>query len=131
LIMGKRFVWATLFFCILVPGIQSQQSQSWTKGEREIIRDVWIGNLERLAPDPSNRVSEDPRAARLGHRLFFDVRFSRNGMVACATCYKPELGFQDNLPLGVGIDKMNRRTMPIAGTAYSPRLFWDGRRDSQ
>jgi cytochrome c peroxidase len=26
---------------------------------------------------------------------------------------------------------MNRRTMPIAGTAFSPWLFWDGRKDSQ
>jgi cytochrome c peroxidase len=129
--MSKRFVGTVLLLFVFASGIQAQRSLSWTKGEREIIHDLWLGSLEKLAPDPSNRVSEDARAVRLGHRLFFDTRFSGNGKVACATCHKPELGFQDNLPLGVGIGTMNRRTMPIAGTAYSPWLFWDGRKDSQ
>lgn len=129
--MSRKLLWAAFLILALTPGIQAQRSQSWTKEEREIIRDLWIGSLQKLAPDPSNRVSEDPRAARLGHRLFFDTRFSLNGKVSCATCHKPELGFQDNLPLGIGVGTMNRRTMPIAGTAYSPWLFWDGRKDSQ
>lgn len=30
-----------------------------------------------------------------------------------------------------GMGQTNRRTMPVAGTAYNPWLFWDGRRDSQ
>jgi len=51
--------------------------------------------------------------------------------VACATCHKPEQEFQDGTPLANGVGMTNRRTMPIAGTAYSPFLFWDGRKDSQ
>lgn len=129
--MGKTYVCALLILLAFASAAPSQQALSWTSTERESIHDLWIGTMEKLPPDPSNRVSDDPRAARLGHMLFFDTRFSRNGAVACATCHKPELGFQDGLPLGVGIGKMNRRTMPIAGTAYSPWLFWDGRKDSQ
>lgn len=115
----------------IVPALTAQVSAKWTKTELESIRNLWIGNLGRLAPDPSNEVSDNPLAARLGHRLFFDTRFSLDGTVACATCHQPELGFQDGLPRGVGIGKMDRRTMPIAGTAFSPWLFWDGRKDSQ
>jgi cytochrome c peroxidase len=108
-----------------------KRTQKWTKEELEIIETLWIGSLEKLPSDHTNKVADDLRAARLGHKLFFDTRFSLYGTVGCATCHKPELGFQDGLPRGVGIGEMNRRTMPIAGTAYSPWLFWDGRKDSQ
>ncbi|HKC40433.1 MAG TPA: cytochrome c peroxidase, partial [Gemmatimonadales bacterium] len=70
-------------------------------------------------------------AARLGHALFFDTRLSRTGRVSCASCHVPDKDFQDGLPLGQGVGTAGRRTMPIAGTAYSPWQFWDGRADSQ
>ena len=92
---------------------------------------MWIGSLEELPPDPTNRVADDPGAAELGRQLFFDTRLSANGRVACATCHKPDQEFQDGTPLATGVGTTNRRTMPIAGTAYSPFLFWDGRKDSQ
>src|SRR5690606_26056971 len=81
--------------------------------------------------DPTNRFADDPRAAELGRRLFFDARLSADGRVSCATCHDPERGFQDGIPLGRGIGTTDRRTMPIAGTAHAPFLFWDGRKDSQ
>jgi cytochrome c peroxidase len=75
-------------------------------------------------------VADDLRAAELGRALFFDTRLSANGEVACATCHLPERQFQDDLPLGRGVGTTARRTMPIAGAAYAPFLFWDGRKDS-
>ncbi len=103
----------------------------WTKDEITTLRGLWIGSLPALAPDPSNRVGDDPRAAAMGQKLFFDTRLSSNGKVACATCHLPSKDFQDGKPLGQGVGTTARRTMPIAGTAYSPWLFWDGRKDSQ
>ncbi len=103
----------------------------WTADETAAIRALWLGNLPPLPPDPSNQYGDDPRAAALGQKLFFDTRFSANGQVSCGTCHIPELGFQDGLPLAQGVGTTTRRTMPIAGTAYSPWLFWDGRKDSQ
>jgi cytochrome c peroxidase len=129
--MDPRKIEAILLLLLAAPLLYAQQGGTWTTEERAIISDLWIGSLGPLPSDPSNRVADDPRAARLGHALFFDARFSINGKVSCATCHKPELGFQDGLPRGVGVGTMNRRTMPIAGTAYSPWLFWDGRKDSQ
>ena len=87
--------------------------------------------LEAQPRDPSNRWADDPRAADLGHRLFFDARLSGNGKVACATCHDPRKDFQDGIALGKGVGTTERRTMPVASTAYSPFLFWDGRKDSQ
>ncbi len=43
----------------------------------------------------------------------------------------PERQFQDGLRVGHGIADGTRRTMPLAGTAYHPFFFWDGRKDSQ
>jgi cytochrome c peroxidase len=90
-----------------------------------------VQSLETLPPDPSNRWADDREASALGHRLFFDARLSGNGRVSCASCHDPRRDFQDGIPLGKGVGTAERRTMPIAGTAYSPYLFWDGRKDSQ
>lgn len=104
---------------------------TWNADELATLRSLWLGSLPPLAPDPSNRYGDNPAAATLGQQLFFDTRFSRNGQVACATCHLPQLGFQDGKRLSNGIGTTNRRAMPIAGTAYSPWFFWDGRKDSQ
>jgi cytochrome c peroxidase len=103
----------------------------WSEAEVRTIRSLWIGELEPLEPDPTNRHGDDPRAVELGHRLFFDTRMSGNGEVACATCHLPHREFQDGVPLARGVGSTDRRTMPIAGTAYSPWQFWDGRKDTQ
>jgi cytochrome c peroxidase len=95
------------------------------------LKDLWIGTLDPLPADPSNRWADSAAAADLGHRLFFDKRLSSDGRVACATCHNPRIEFQDGLPLARGVGTTDRRTMPVAGTAHSPFLFWDGRKDSQ
>lgn len=102
----------------------------WSSDEVEELRTLSIAALESPPPDPSNRVAEHTLAAALGHKLFFDPRFSSNGAVSCATCHRPELGFQDGVPLAVGVGVTDRRTMPIAGVARSPFQFWDGRKDT-
>ncbi len=108
-----------------------QAPASWTPAEKDALRALWLGSLKPLPPDASNAVADEGRAVALGQKLFFDTRFSSNGLIACATCHVPAKGFQDGRPLGVGIGATNRRTMTIVGTAYSPWLFWDGRKDSQ
>lgn len=104
---------------------------SWSREEVETLRSLSLASLEPLAPDPSNRHGDDPRAAALGEKLFFDRRLSSNGRVSCASCHLPERDFQDGTPLATGVGTTTRRTMPIAGTAHAPWLFWDGRKDSQ
>ncbi|HYN87185.1 MAG TPA: cytochrome c peroxidase [Ardenticatenaceae bacterium] len=133
--MMKRFhVVLSLAFLMTLALILSSCARGaggWSAEQKETLRGLWLGSLEPLPPDPSNRVADDRGAVALGHKLFFDTRFSANGEVACGTCHKPELGFQDGTALAKGVGTTTRRTMPIAGTAYSPWLFWDGRKDSQ
>ncbi|WP_291391934.1 cytochrome c peroxidase [Devosia sp.] len=107
------------------------QAGGWNAEQRQRIASLSLAALPPLPADPSNAVADDPAAAALGKRLFADTRLSANGKVACATCHDPDKQFQDGLAVGHGVGTGNRRTMPIAGTAYSPWMFWDGRADSQ
>jgi cytochrome c peroxidase len=105
-------------------------SDSWTAEEKAVLASMTLDKLPPAPRDPSNAVEADAKAAALGQRLFADPRFSRNGAVSCASCHAPERQFQDGLPVGQGVGAGSRRTMPIAGAAHSPWLFWDGRKDS-
>ena len=102
----------------------------WTIAQLEELRSMSLAELDPLPRDPTNRMADDPRAADLGRRLFFDTRLSSNGRVACSTCHQSERGFQDGTALATGVGTTARRTMPIVGMARSPFLFWDGRKDS-
>jgi cytochrome c peroxidase len=107
------------------------EPHAWSAGELRAIGSLSLSALPPLPPDPSNAVADDPRAVKLGHRLYFDARFSVNGEISCATCHKPELKFTDGLPLGEAVGTTRRHTPSIVGTAYNAWFFWDGRRDSQ
>jgi cytochrome c peroxidase len=102
----------------------------WTTAELATIRSLSLAGLEPLPADSSNRVADDPDAAELGRRLFFDRRLSANGAVACSTCHQPERYFTDGRARSVGLGMVEKNAMTVVGAAYSPWYFWDGRRDS-
>lgn len=109
---------------------QAAIRDGWSEDQLKLLRSM---SIEALAPppeDPSNRVAEDPAAAALGHLLFFDARLSSTGKVSCATCHEPERFFTDGRALSQGVLPTNRNAPTVVGAAYSPFLFWDGRRDS-
>jgi cytochrome c peroxidase len=107
------------------------QPRAWSAEGVAILESLWLEALPDLPPDPSNAVANNPLAVEFGRRLFFDTRFSANGAISCATCHQAERRFTDGLPRGVAIGMSKRNTPSIVGTAYSPWLYWDGRRDSQ
>ena len=129
----RRFFFAIAILSVLisVAAPEPSQAQTWTAEERGILRSLWIGSLPPLTADPSNRVADNAKAAKLGHKLFFDKRFSGNKEIACSSCHQPEKGFADGLPLAQGMGAVPRHAPTIIGTAYSPWFFWDGRKDSQ
>jgi cytochrome c peroxidase len=102
----------------------------WNEGDVGVLRSLWIGSLPPLPKDLSNAFSDNPKAAELGRRFFFDNRFSGNAEVSCATCHRPDMNFTDDLPVAHGMGAGTRRTMPLIGVAYNPWFFWDGRKDS-
>ena len=103
---------------------------SWTADEIEVLRSLRIEGLPPLPADPGNAVADDPAAAKFGQQLFFDPRMSGNGGISCSTCHQPARRFTDGLQKGQAIATSKRNTPSIVGAAYSPWLYWDGRRDS-
>jgi cytochrome c peroxidase len=80
--------------------------------------------------DPGNRVSGNAAAIRLGHQLFFEARLSSNGRVACATCHKPELGFQDSRSTARGLADGARNTPSLLNVRHQRWFGWDGGHDN-
>jgi cytochrome c peroxidase len=111
-------------------GIDLRPPAAWSDAEITMLRTLALDTLPPLPADPSNAVADDPRAAALGLRLFFDTRLSGTGAVSCATCHQPERRFTDGRTKGQAIGTSKRNTRSIVGVAYSPWLYWDGRRDS-
>lgn len=88
------------------------------------------GRLGPPAPDPSNAVADDPRAAALGKALFYDPGLSPRGDISCATCHDPTRGFADGRALARGISDTTRHTPTLWNVAYQRWQFWDGRADT-
>ena len=124
---GLAVVLAGAVWFSMRPAVQP----NWTDHELNLMESLWIANLPPVPADPSNAVSDDPLAARFGHRLFFDPRLSGNGEFACSSCHQPALRFTDARLRGQALGESQRNTLSIVGTAYSPWLYWDGRKDSQ
>lgn len=131
---GRFRVFVAMFALVSIAGAclwWPSPPPAWTNEEIVLLRSLWLESLPELPPDPSNAVADNPAAAELGRKLFFDTRLSANGAVSCATCHQAERGFTDGLQKAQGIGTTLRHTPSISGAAYSPWQFWDGRRDSQ
>lgn len=110
--------------------VEASTVGGWTERELALLESLAIQALPPAPAQPSNRVAEDPLAAELGHRLFFDPGLSRNGQVSCATCHAPDRLFTDGRTTSRGIADLARNAPTLVGAAHSPWMFWDGRRDS-
>ena len=115
---------------IVSGSVLAMDEHIWSDQEKSILRSLWIGSLGPLPVSPSNKYSDNPKAAALGRKLFFEDKFSGNQKVSCATCHREDYLFTDNLPLSHGMDTTPRRSMPLIGLAYHSWFFWDGRTDS-
>ena len=127
---GRRSNWflpAAIASSILLAACSGE---NFTDAEKATIASMSLASLPPLPADPTNKYADDPAAAALGATLFFDQRMSIDGVVSCGTCHLIDRQFQDDLPRGRGVGVTNRRTMPLAGVAWGPWFFWDGRRDS-
>ncbi len=100
----------------------------WTAQQRG-----WVEAMSPIGPlptSPGNKWADDDKAAKVGHRLFFETAFSPDGKTACATCHKPELFFSDGLVASKGAGTPWRHTPNLIAAAHSPWQGWDGACDS-
>ena len=117
-----------VFFCT---GREREPEKISVVFTAEEVREVFkLSPLPGIPPSPTNAFADNPAAARLGQRLFFDARLSANGKVSCATCHDPAQSFSDSRPLSVGLDTTERHSMPLWNVAYQRWFFWNGRADS-
>lgn len=107
----------------------SDDAHQWSDQDISLLQGLGLENL-KPADNQSNRVTNNPEAITLGHKLFFDQRFSLNGEIACASCHQPDKYFTDALDTAQGLSKTSRNTPTIVGSSQASWLFHDGRADS-
>ena len=71
----------------------------------------------------------DIKKAKLGEKLFFDARLSKNNTIACASCHNLAEGGDDNLQYSFGINGQegNMNAPTVLNAVNNFRQFWDGR----
>jgi cytochrome c peroxidase len=92
------------------------------------LRQIGLPATVTRAAMPRDNPQTDAKIA-LGEKLFFDVRLSEDGTVACSTCHDPARAFTDARPNSVGIKgRVGQRNAPtILNALYNKTQFWDGR----
>lgn len=121
---------AALLVALALLGLAQAQDGASELSESELRRALTHSPLGPPPPDPTNAHADDPRAARLGQRLFFDPRVSRNGELSCASCHDPAQSFSDGREVGEGLGPLERNTPALWNVAYQRWYFWDGRADT-
>ena len=149
--------------CLAIVGVVStSQLLGCSEGEDEPIDGVFtpaeweavqaLSPLPELEPDPYNRYADDPAAAALGQKLFFETRYSgalgddnacsdcgavgapgETGLMGCAYCHQPpsftdRRSSPDNTSLGV--KWATRNTPSLVNVAYYTWYGWAGKQDS-
>lgn len=99
-----------------------QRDRNSTEPPPEVDPVIW-----RLLVPEDNAMT--PERVELGRRLYFDVRLSADGTVACATCHDVSRAFTDQRPTSEGINgQLGRRNSPTTLNAFFYQtLFLDGR----
>jgi cytochrome c peroxidase len=138
---------------VLLAACSKDGPPALTGSERAALATLSPASLPPPPADPSNRFADDPAAAVLGQKLFYDPSFSgaliegdndgspatlgmkgETGRVACAGCHVAAAGFLDDRSLGKQISLAAgwnlRRTPSLLDVGQARLLMWDGRRDA-
>ncbi|PHQ27816.1 cytochrome c peroxidase [Leeuwenhoekiella nanhaiensis] len=76
----------------------------------------------------TNRNPSEAQIA-LGKRLFFDVKLSKDGSMACATCHIPEKAYADGLVTNFSNagTSLKRNSPTLINSVFQQAFFWEGR----
>ena len=93
-----------------------------------IIISTTIFAQDLITPIPQGNVYNSEKA-KLGKRLFFETKLSKDDTISCASCHFLDQGGDDGLSVSFGVDgKQGIRNSP---TVYNAKFnfvqFWDGR----
>lgn len=80
--------------------------------------------------DPSNRVSGNEAAIKLGKELFGSPTLSSSGELSCASCHQPGKAFTDGRARAIAHTELDRNTQSLWNVSNQRWLSWDGRNDN-
>ena len=133
----------TFFLCNFIlagcdeerPGNILSQIEQSTEISNVFSQDEWeivmgLSPLPAVPPNPTNRFADDPAAAQLGQKFFFDFRFSKHSTIACSTCHSPFYAFADIESTSFATGRGTRNTPTVLNAAYNQWQLWDGRSET-
>jgi cytochrome c peroxidase len=103
----------------------------WSDDDIAVLRSLRFSTQDVADKNRSNELLFREDAIELGRRLFHDTGLSGSGKVACASCHRPEDGYQDTQSITYQLDPDAMHRAPgLLGVALQDWFFWDGRADS-
>ena len=115
----------------LIPALAFAQPAPVAFGDVEVARIAALGPWPPpRAIDPSNRVSGNSDAIKLGEQLFDDRSISKTGGIACTTCHRPAHAFTDASERAQGLARGDRNTPSVFDLAGLRWYGWDGAQDN-
>ena len=121
-----------LCIAVVVAGAGCASSGDFTDEEHSALQKYVLDDSTAIPPSPSNKYADNPKAALLGQRFFFDKRLAPATAAGnCRTCHDLTLGGADSkarTPTTVfGAIIMSRNTPTIFNTAFLTGLnHWNG-----
>lgn len=99
-----------------------------TGGERPEGVSPLFQPLPEQAPEPEDNPGT-PERIDLGHKLFFEPRLSRSGIISCNTCHVVGAAGVDarEVAIGEGARTGPRNSPTVFNAAFLTSQFWDGR----
>src|SRR5690606_5171317 len=84
--------------------------------------------LPEQPPEPEDNPTT-PERVELGHKLFFEPKLSRSGIISCNTCHVVGAAGVDarEIAIGEGARTGTRNSPTVFNAAFLSSQFWDGR----
>jgi cytochrome c peroxidase len=103
---------------------------AFTDEERAELETMVLDDSTPIPKSPTNRFADDPKAAALGHAVFFDKRWI-TGAGNCRSCHDTRQGGADTKSRGptttFGTQTFSRNTPTIFNVAFIPTMnHWGG-----
>jgi len=88
---------------------------------------ILLISTELITPIPQT-IKYNKEKAKLGKKLFYETKLSKDNTISCATCHILELGGDDNIQVSFGVNnKTGTRNSPtVFNSRYNKYQFWDG-----
>lgn len=96
------------------------------------VRPEGISPLFAALPDSAPEPADNPTTVErieLGHKLFFEPKLSRSGIISCNTCHVVGAAGVDarDVAIGEGARTGSRNSPTVFNAAFLTAQFWDGR----